>query len=487
RALSSCFFPLVTAVVSVGCYYLGWDIVNIWYLCICGTAIMVCCKDVSPVLCLILFFSLLPSPQHSPKFGTQSSNYLVSPPILAQEIIGVIFFLGTVVFRLVMGIVKRKFKITPLFWGIIGLSAALILNGIFYTKYTAMNLLYGLALSGIIIVFYVFCYCNFGKSERTFKQIAYYLLAVFGAVTLEVGICYLTNLNEAATQSWRSLLKFGWGTYNQAGLLLTMPIPAWFYLAGKHKRGYFFLLGAVANVGMCYLSQSRQAMVMSLVVLCACCVWILIWDKGKKRIIDLIMMGVVLALVIIVAGIMHEKLLKFFSSALNKDTLSTGSGRTGLWKEGWMNFLRKPLFGVGFYDPQAVAGEVGYFVPGDLSHAVPRMCHNTIFELMSACGLVGLLAYAVHRTQPVMSFINNITSERVLIALTACVILLLSLLDNHIFGVFPTIIYSLLIAMLSATEKEKQPKKAKAEEVKAEEIKVEEEKGEEGKVEELNG
>ncbi|MDE6691031.1 MAG: hypothetical protein K2K04_03590, partial [Clostridia bacterium] len=44
RALSSYFFPLVTAVVSVGCYYLGWDIVNIWYLCICGTAIMVCCK-----------------------------------------------------------------------------------------------------------------------------------------------------------------------------------------------------------------------------------------------------------------------------------------------------------------------------------------------------------------------------------------------------------------------------------------------------------
>ena len=30
RALSSYFFPLVTAVVSVGCYYLGWDIVNIW-------------------------------------------------------------------------------------------------------------------------------------------------------------------------------------------------------------------------------------------------------------------------------------------------------------------------------------------------------------------------------------------------------------------------------------------------------------------------
>lgn len=465
RALSSCFFPIVTAVVSVGSYYLGWDIVNIWYLCICGTAIMVCCKDVSPVLCLILFFSLLPSPQHSPKFGDQSSNYLVSAPILAQEIIGVIFFLGTVVFRLVSGIVRGKFKITPMFWGIIGLSAAFVLNGIFYSKYTPMNLLYGAAISAVIIVFYVFCYCNFGKSEETFRRIAYYFVAVAATVTLELGITYLTNLSQSSEYSWRHLLKFGWGTYNQAGLLLTFAIPSWFYLAGKHKYGYFFLLGAVANVGLCFLSQARQAMLMSLVIFCACSVWILIWDKGKKRIIDLIIIGVLAALAVILAGIMHEKLLVFFSSALNKDSLSTGNGRTGLWKEGWQNFLRKPLFGIGFYDPQAVEGEVGYFVPGDLSHAIPRMCHNTIFEIMSACGLVGLLAYAAHRTLTVISFINNVTHERVLIAATACVILLLSLLDNHFFGVFPTIIYSLLIAMLSATEKEKQPKKAKREEV----------------------
>lgn len=476
RALSSCFFPLVTAVVSVGCYYLGWDIVNIWYLCICGTAIMVCCKDVSPVLCLILFFSLLPSPQHSPNFDGQSSNYLVSPPILAQEIIGVIFFLGTVIFRLVTGIVRGKFKITPLFWGILVLSAAFIINGIFYTRYTAMNLLYGAALSGIIIVFYIFCYCNFGKSEKMFERIAYYFIAVAATVTLELGVCYITNISESANHSWRYLLKFGWGTYNQAGLMLTMAIPAWFYLAGKHKRGYFFLLGAVANTGMCFLSQSRQAMLMSVVVLLACCVWILVWDKGKKRIIDLIMMGAVIALVIIAAGILHEKVLAFFKSAVDKNSLGTGNGRTTLWKEGWQNFLRKPLFGVGFYDPQAVEKEVGYFVPGDLSHSIPRMCHNTIFELLSACGLVGLMAYVFHRVQTVMSFINNMTAERTLIALTMCVLLLVSLLDNHIFYFITTIQYAILLSMLAITEKEKQPKKIKSGEVNNEAV-----------TEELNG
>lgn len=481
RALSSYFFPLVTAVVSVGCYYLGWDIINIWYLCICGTAIMVCCKDVSPVLCLILFFSLLPSPQHSPSYNGQSSNYLVSPPILAQEIIGVTFFVGTVIFRLVTGIIKGKFKITPLFWGVVALSAAYCLSGIFYTHYTAMNLLYGLGLAAIIIIFYIFCYCNFELNDKTCRRIASYFIAVAAVTSIELIVGYITFRSQAAEIGWRSVLRFGWGTYNQAGLMLTLAIPSWFYLAGKYKHGYFFLLGAVANTVMCFLSQSRQAMLMSLVVLFACCVWILIWDKGRKRVIDLIMMGATLVVLAIIVGVLHKELLSFFSGALDKGSLSTGSGRTRLWKEGWQNFLHKPLFGVGFYDPLAegvyneagelITSQVGFFVPGELSHSIPRMCHNTVFELLSACGIVGLAAYVFHRAQTVISFINNVTAERTMIAMTMCTLLLLSLLDNHLFYFITTIQYAILLSLLSSTERKRQPKKSKNGEAQAEALK----------------
>lgn len=477
RALSSYFFPLVTAVVSVGCYYLGWDIVNIWYLCICGTAIMVCCKDVSPVLCLILFFSLLPSPQHSPRFNGQTSNYLVSTPILAQEIIAATFFLGTVVFRLVWGIVRRQFKITPLFWGIVALSAGLCLSGAFYTSYTAKNLLYGLALSAIIVVFYIFCYCNFKIDQNSLKKISTYFIAVAAAVALELVVAYITNRSAAAAgESWRGLLVFGWGTYNQAGLMLTMSVPAWFYLAGKYKRGYFFLLGAVANVATCFLSQSRQAMVMSAVILLACCVWILIWDKGRKRIIDLAMMGAVIVVLAIIAGVCFGQLKSFLVGAIDSGSLSTGSGRTSLWKQGWNNFKHQPLFGVGFYNPKAqgtyvdgnlVGSEVGFFIPGDLSHSIPRMCHNTVFELLSACGIVGLGVYLFHRVQTVISFIRNITPERTLIAATMGVLLLTSLLDNHLFYFITTIQYAILLSMLSVTEKKKEAANSKSEDVTA--------------------
>lgn len=467
RALSSYFFPAVTAAVSLISYYLGLDIVNIWYLCICGTAIMICCKDVSPVLCLILFFSLLPSPMHSPKFGDHTSDYLVSTPILVQEIIGVIFFIGSVIIRLVSGILSGRFKITPLFWGILALSAVFCLSGVFYTHYTVMNLLYGLALSGIIILFYVFCYCNFRPEEKTFKNVAHYFIAVSAVVLIELVVAYITGRGEIADgKTWRNVLRFGWGTYNQAGLMLTMSVPAWFYLAGKHKRGYYFLLGAVANVAMCFFSQSRQAMLMSSVVLLACCVWILIWDKGKKRIIDLAMMGAVIAILAVIIGVFHKQLINLFIGAMNKDSLETGSGRTELWQQGWRNFLHKPLFGVGFYDPlakdygEAGFSTVGYFVPGKLSNSIPRMCHNTVFQLLSSCGGVGLAVYAFHRVQTVLSFVKNVTPERTLIAATICVLLLMSLLDNHLFYFITTIQYAILLSMLSVTEKKKADEKS---------------------------
>lgn len=451
RALSSYYFPIATAVISVACYYLGWDIVNIWYLSICGTAIMLCCKDVSPVICIVLFLSLLPSAQHSPRFGGQSSDYLLSPPILAQEIIGVTCFVGSLIFRLVSGVINHRFKITPMFWGIVALSFGFMLSGLFYSHYTALNLVYGLALSAVILGFYIFCCGNINLSDKSFLKIAYYFIALFAAAAVILAVTYLTYDGLVVNgKVFREKLVFGWGTYNQIGLFFTMTIPAWFYLAGRHKYGIFFLLGGLVNLVFAFLSMSRQAMLMGTLIFIACCVWLLLWDKGKKRIINLSVMSGMVVVLLIFTAIFHQKVGTFFSSLLS--SITTGSGRLQLWKMGFDNFLSKPIFGVGFYDPDASKGEVG-FITGELSSIIPRMCHNTVFQLLSSCGLVGLVTYVVHRTGTVISLINNLTHERVFVFMTMCAILLVSLLDNHIFYFMTTITYAVLISLLSVTEK----------------------------------
>ena len=50
------------------------------------------------------------------------------------------------------------------------------------------------------------------------------------------------------------------------------------------------------------------------------------------------------------------------------------------------------------------------------------------------------------------SFFKNVTLERFFIAVTVLAMLIISLMDNHMFNIFPTIIYSSLIAVLSASE-----------------------------------
>ena len=81
------------------------------------------------------------------------------------------------------------------------------------------------------------------------------------------------------------------------------------------------------------------------------------------------------------------------------------------------------------------------------------MCHNTVLQLLSSCGIVGLIAYLIHRTQTVISFFRKITLQRSFIALTILSILVICLFDNHIFNIFPTIIYGALTAIFDKSEK----------------------------------
>ena len=67
--------------------------------------------------------------------------------------------------------------------------------------------------------------------------------------------------------------------------------------------------------------------------------------------------------------------------------------------------------------------------------------------------MLGFGAYAVHRIQTVLSFFRNVTHDRVFIAFTIGGLILVSLLDNHIFYLFPTIIYSMLLGVLVLSEK----------------------------------
>lgn len=450
RALSSYFFPPVTAALSVLCYYTGLDILFVWYLCLSGTAIMLCCDDVTPALLLMLFMNVMISMEHNPS-DPVFSDYFTRPAILAQEAVGVVIFVCSCVFRLVTGIICGRVKITPVFWGLVALSAACMLGGLFYTQYTVNNFIFGLVLAVSIVGSYLVICGNVKIGKSTFLKISVYLLVFFAVSAIELVVAYCTYDNLLVNSEVdRRLLRFGWGTYNQMGFALTLALPAWFYLSSKFKYGFIFILGAIVNVAFCYLSMSRQAMLIAPVLFFAGCVWRLVKERGVKRLIDTCIVIAVIVVLAILLGVFHKNVGQFFSSALV--SLKTGSGRLALWKEGLQNFLRKPVFGVGWYDLAAEKGHVGY-TRSPSPFTPPYLCHNTIVQLLCSCGLLGLITYVVHRVQTVFSFLENPSDDRIFIAMTVCAMLFLSLLDIHIFRFFPSILYAIFLGLLSVTEK----------------------------------
>ncbi len=442
--LSSKYFPFFTAAVVVACYYLGLDLVTFYYISITSLLILFLLDDITPLFSNFVFMNIMISLKNSPSPGALGSDYYSRTYVLVQIIIIISVLVAAVLYRIIHTSVKRKFKITPAFLGLCGLAVAFMLNGIFSYGYKTMNLLYGAFMAFFFLGIFVLMKDNVKGNKQTTEKVSYAYIALSVALLLILAVKYGTTKGLIVNGSvQRNLLFFGWGTYNQIGTLLTMCIPAVIYVALNHKFGYLFLLYSFLVLAGTYLTFSRQAIISSTIIYFVCLIILLV--KGKNRKVNLIITAVAVAICLLFLIIYREHFLRFFKSLLN--SLKTGSGRTDIWIIAWENFEEAPLFGTGFYaDLPQWLDTVGLDI-------IPLMYHNTFLQLMASCGMIGLIAYLIHRIQTFISFYKNITVERAIIALIIVGMLLTNLLDNHLFYIFPTIVYSSLIAILIKSEK----------------------------------
>ncbi len=461
NVFSSYYFPFVTAAVTVLSTTFGLEPLIIWYICLSGAIISLCCKDISPAICLFVFMSVIVSMKHSPdQRGVEwcDPTFMTTPAFIAQASVAVALFVAAAVYRVVDSILRRRLKITPIFIGLCVYFVALILNGLFSGKYYFMDTLYGLGMGAIILFLFVFVSGNIVVNENTYKRIAVVFIALCICLSLQLLVTYITLEVVQNGVIHRGDIMFGWGSYNQFGMLISMCIPAWFYLAIKQNNGWVYLFGVLLNIGVAILCMSRQAILTSGLLAVICCVWYLIVADKKKKILGGSVMAVVLLAAIITVAIRFEDLAFAFKQL--ESSFSTGSGRTEVWKEGVKKFLHNPVFGNGFYDVTAqnhmspgYNGEGGGF-----TQVIPYMCHNTVIQLLFAGGIFGLVAYGIHRVQTVISLIKNPCEGRMFLALSVCAILITSLLDNHIFYPLPLFIYSPMLAVFTASEKKAEEK-----------------------------
>lgn len=448
KLLSSKYLPVVSAVVLLTCYYLGLDVIGFWYFGLCGFLIMLTCRDVSPIFSVFLMMGLIISAQNTPSIlWGEPSDYYTRPENLVMIALAVSLMIVMAIVRTVGSIKRGTFKANPVFIGLCAFVVAMLLNGVFSQYHTIMGTVYALFLALVFPGIFCFACGTFQVNGRTFERIAFSFLVLLAVLTIELVVAYLTygNLFEDGSIV-RGNIRFGWGTYNNFGMYATLCIPASFYLAAKYKDGWAFLFAAILNMIVAFLSMSRQAILMDGILFVACAIWLLIRTKGRARLYNALVIFSFAFVGLVAMAAMYKQFAHVFSSLAA--SLETGSSRTDIWKQGLEVFLNYPLFGGGFFSrKQWIWGESGF------ANVIPVMYHNTVIQLLASGGLIGFGTYAVHRIQTVLSFFKNVTHDRVFIALTISGLLLVSLLDNHIFYLFPTIIYSMLLGVLVLSEK----------------------------------
>ncbi|MDE7454179.1 MAG: hypothetical protein K2N22_07220 [Clostridia bacterium] len=290
KILSSKYLPFLTAAVSLICYFNGLDLVGMYFLAAVGIAMLIALDDLTPLICQFPFLYLSISRKNSPSYTVGGSDYYFQTAVIVQCAVLAALFIAAMIYRIVMLGVRRKFKPTPVFFGLCVLSVTFLLNGVAVKDYDPMNLAYGAVMAFFFLGIFTLLKDNLNINKETFTAIALGFMAVSIVLVTELIVTYFTTEGVFTENGIdRNKLMYGWGVHNSMGMMLVLCVPSAFYLAGKYRFGFpLTVWGLVLSVAA-VMSMSRQAILGVAVILPICAIILLV--KGKNRIANTLILG----------------------------------------------------------------------------------------------------------------------------------------------------------------------------------------------------
>lgn len=446
---SSVWFPLAYALFAFISSLTGLEIAYFGITALIAVFTCIFSRDSKPMLTLVFMAVYGVSWVHTPQHPYNSEFFFNKGFQIYLLVLGVLV-VGAVVFRFVVFPQDRNFfKESKLRLGILLMTAAFLLNGVFFSGYTIADLPFGLLMALSFFLFYVFFYNTLYIDKDTGLHVGYILVITSGLIFLQLAKVLLFDGAIKDGSIDKNLIVAGWGMSNNFGGMLGMLSPACFYVAYKQKRfGWiYYVLGFVFFGGVC-LTLSRTSALICAIILVAAAIYLSIVKSPMRKFVRIFNIAVVVvgAILLIVLWDFVRNLLEVFFERGFDD-----SGRTFIWQSGITNFLRAPFFGVGFYEP--IAPDWSYEVD---NWVFPDMYHNIFIQMLASCGIFGLLAYCIHLLQVVFAVKRRPTAESLFYIIILVAIFGMSLLDNHIFHVFPAMVYSVFL-LLSEREGEDGP------------------------------
>lgn len=445
--LDSYYFPAAYALLALISSLAGLEIAYFAVTAVIVVFVCIFSRDSKPMLPLVFLAVYGVSWVHTPQ-PPFSSDFFYNSGVQIYFLCLGILLVACLIFRfIVFPQDKNFFKDSKLRLGIALMTAAFLLNGVFFGNYTIKDLPFGLLIALSLFAFYIFFFNTLRVDEKTAHYVAYNLVLASGVIFLQLCKIYLFDgvIKDGSVD--KDILVAGWGMSNNVGGMLGMLFPASFYLALKSKRGgwAFYVLAFVFFGGVC-LTLSRTSALVSGIILVAAAIYLSVVKSPIRKFVRIFNCAVVvlgIVMIIVLWDFIREFLAVYFERGFDD------SGRFEIWANGIRNFLKAPFFGVGFYEPLENSYNIENWV-------FPDMYHNIFIQLISSCGIFGLLAYLVHILQVAFAVKRRPTAESLFYIIILVGIFGMSLLDNHIFHVFPAMVYSVFL-LLSEREGESGP------------------------------
>ena len=259
-------------------------------------------------------------------------------------------------------------------------------------------------------------------------------------ICAELIAAYFTTVRIVDGQIDKGSVVLGWGIWTAIGGMLAFLMPVSFYFAASHKRGWIAFGVGLLELACILLSQSRGALLMGALGFVLCMLYLLIKGENRKQ-------NRILILSLAAVGAVGCVFLWDDIFALLQNFQSMGfadNGRYEKWKIGWNNFLKYPVFGSGFYDS---------FVDPSFEHSFdPYLYHNTVIQMLGACGLIGFAAYGFHRWQTIRLVFKKPNPCKIFLGIALLSFLIFNLLDVLFFKFYPSFFYALMLLCMEKSE-----------------------------------
>lgn len=445
----SLWYPAVYAVLAFISSLTGMEIAFYAITAVAVVFTTVFSRDTKPLLAPVLMAVYAVSWQHTPQTPYESDFFYSRGVQIYFLCLGVLL-VACMLFRFIVFPQDRNFfKESKLRLGIILMTAAFLLNGVGFGGYTIADLPFGLLMALSFFAFYIYFYNTLYVDKTTGTYVGYLCIMAAGIIFLQLCKVYIFDGVIVDGSPDPNLIKAGWGMKNNVGGMLATFFPACFFIAYKRKKlGWlFYALGFVFFVGVC-LTQSRASTLVGGIILIVIAIYLSI-VKSPIRKFAWVFNAVAVVGSAIFAAVRWDIVQVIFYSFSRFGW--NDSSRFRIWLDGLNNFLRAPIFGVGFYEP--IRPDWSYNIE---NWVFPDMYHNTFVQMLACCGAFGLIAYVVHILQVTFAVKKSPSPESLFYVIILLGIFGMSLLDNHLFHVYPAMVYSVFL-LLSEREGEDGP------------------------------